>query len=208
MAQAPHCGVNSMVALDRRLDAERRAWLAGATAAAGAGLAATAVPFVASLAPSERARALGAPVEVGLDDLGPGAMKTVEWRGRPVFVLRRSPSMLDQLGAHDGLLADPGSLRSEQPEATRNPVRSLRADVIVLEAVCTHLGCVPTFRPDPGAADIDSDWPGGFFCPCHGSKFDLAGRVFKNVPAPTNLGVPPHEYLSDARLLIGAGAKA
>jgi ubiquinol-cytochrome c reductase iron-sulfur subunit len=197
-----------MVALDHRFDGERRVWLAGATATAGAGLAATAVPFVASLAPSERARALGAPVEVRLDDLGPGAIKTVEWRGRPVFVLRRSPSMLDQLGAHDGLLTDPRSLRSEQPEAARNPDRSLRREIVVLEAVCTHLGCVPAFRPEPGAADIGSDWPGGFFCPCHGSKFDLAGRVFKNVPAPTNLGVPPHQYLSGARLLIGAEDKA
>ena len=195
-----------MVALDHCFDTDRRAWLAGATATAGAGLAATAVPFVASLAPSERARALGAPVEVRLDDLGPGTVKTVEWRGRPVFVLRRSPSMLDQLDQldrHDGLLADPRSLRSEQPEAARNPSRSLRTDIVVLEAVCTHLGCVPTFRPEPRAADIGSDWPGGFFCSCHGSKFDLAGRVFKNVPAPTNLGVPPHEYLSDARLRIG-----
>jgi ubiquinol-cytochrome c reductase iron-sulfur subunit len=192
-----------MVALNHGLDTDRRALLAGATAAAGAGLAATTVSFVASLAPSERARALGAPVEVHLDDLGPGAIKTVEWRGRPVFVLRRSPPMLDQLGQHDELLADPRSRRSEQPDAARNPARSLRTDIVVLEAVCTHLGCVPTFRPEPGAADIGSDWPGGFFCPCHGSRFDLAGRVFKNVPAPTNLGVPPHEYLSDARLRIG-----
>jgi len=197
-----------MVALDHRLDAERRAWLAGATATAGAGLAATAVPFVASLAPSERARALGAPVEVRLNDLGPGAIKTVEWRGRPVFVLRRSLLMLDQLSQHDEQLADPRSLRSEQPGAARNPGRSLRTDIVVLEAVCTHLGCVPTFRPEPGAADIGSDWPGGFFCPCHGSKFDLAGRVFKNVPAPTNLGVPPHDYLSAGGLVIGGGEKA
>ena len=120
-----------MAALDHCLDTDRRAWLAGATATAGAGLAATAVPFVASLAPSERARALGAPVEVRLDDLGPGTIKTVEWRGRPVFVLRRSPSMLDQLDRHDGLLADPRSLRSEQPEAARNPSRSLRTDIVV-----------------------------------------------------------------------------
>lgn len=190
------------------IDAERRTWLAGATATAGAGLAATAVPFVASLAPSERARALGAPVEVRLDDLGPGQIKTVEWRGRPVFVLRRTPPMLDRLGRHDALLADPQSLRSLQPDAARNPARSLEHDIVVLEAVCTHLGCVPTFRPEPGAADIGADWPGGFFCPCHGSRFDLAGRVFKNVPAPTNLGVPPHEYLPAATLLIGAGEKA
>ena len=207
LAQPSRDGL-TMDTLDHRLDADRRAWLAGATAAAGAGLVATAVPFVASLAPSERARALGAPVEVRLEDLGPGAVKTVEWRGRPVFVLRRSPSMLDRLGRHDELLADPRSLRSEQPEAARNLGRSLRTDIVVLEAVCTHLGCVPTFRPEPGAADIGSDWPGGFFCPCHGSKFDLSGRVFKNVPAPTNLGVPPHASLSDAGLLIGAGEKS
>ena len=164
---------------------------------------ASAVPFVASLAPSERARALGAPVEVELQGIQPGEIRTVEWRGKPVFVLRRTPAMLDALARHDDLLADPLSRRSEQPATTRNVVRSMRPELVVLEAVCTHLGCIPSFRPTPGAPDIGASWPGGFYCPCHGSKFDLAGRVFKNVPAPTNLTVPPYQFVSDAKLLIG-----
>lgn len=187
-----------------QLDADRRLWLGAATVAGSAGLVATAVPFVASLAPSERARALGAPVDVDVGGLRPGELRTVEWRGKPVFVLRRTPEMIDALAQHDALLADPQSRRSEQPDAARNGLRSSRRDLVVIEAVCTHLGCVPSFRPTPGSPDIDAQWPGGFFCPCHGSKFDLAGRVFKNVPAPTNLTVPPHRFLSEAVLSIGA----
>jgi ubiquinol-cytochrome c reductase iron-sulfur subunit len=189
-------------------DADRRLWLGAATAAGSAGLVATAVPFVASLAPSEKARALGAPVDVDVGSLRPGELRTVEWRGKPVFVLRRTPEMIDALARHDALLADPQSRRSEQPEAARNALRSSRPDLAVIEAVCTHLGCVPTFRPTPGSPDIGAQWPGGFYCPCHGSKFDLAGRVFKNVPAPTNLSVPPHRFLSEAVLLIGADPSA
>jgi ubiquinol-cytochrome c reductase iron-sulfur subunit len=185
-------------------DSSRRLWLGAATAAGGAGLAATAVPFVASFAPSEKARALGAPVDVDLSGLRPGELRTVEWRGKPVFVLRRTPEMIAALAQHDTLLADPLSRRSEQPEPVRNALRSMRPDLAVIEAVCTHLGCVPSYRPTPGSPDIDAQWPGGFFCPCHGSKFDLAGRVFKNVPAPTNLTVPPHRFLSETALLIGA----
>lgn len=193
----------SVLPADSPDDADRRLWLGAATVAGSAGLVATTVPFVASFAPSEKARALGAPVDVDLGSLRPGELRTVEWRGKPVFVLRRTPEMIDALARHDGLLADPQSRRSEQPEAARNTLRSSRPDLAVIEAVCTHLGCVPTFRPTPGAADIGADWPGGFYCPCHGSKFDLAGRVFKNVPAPTNLTVPPHRFLAEAVLSIG-----
>ena len=189
-------------------DWDRWVWLGAATAAGGAGLVVTAVPFVASLAPSEKARALGAPVDVDLGSLRPGELRTVEWRGKPVFVLRRTPEMIEALAQHDDLLADPPSRRSEQPDAARNALRSSRPDLAVIEAVCTHLGCVPTFRPTPGSPDIGAQWPGGFYCPCHGSKFDLAGRVFKNVPAPTNLTVPPHRFLSETALLIGADPTA
>lgn len=190
------------------IDPDRRLWMTAASAAGGVGLVAGTVPFVASLAPSEKARALGAPVEVELQGMRPGALRTVEWRGKPVFVLRRSQDMLDSLARHDGLLADPRSRRSDQPEYTRNAARSARPEILVLEAVCTHLGCIPTFRPTPGAPDIGASWPGGFYCPCHGSKFDLAGRVFKSMPAPTNLTVPPYRFASDFTLLIGVEPKA
>ena len=186
---------------------DRRLWMTATGAAGAVGLIASAVPFVASLAPSERVRALGAPVEVDLQSIEPGEIRTVEWRGKPVFVLRRTPAMLDALGRYDDLLADPMSHRSIQPSASRNAARSLRIELVVLEAVCTHLGCIPSFRPMPGSPDIGASWPGGFYCPCHGSKFDLAGRVFKNVPAPTNLTVPPYQFASDSTLVIGADAK-
>jgi ubiquinol-cytochrome c reductase iron-sulfur subunit len=199
---------DSVIPADSPDDADRRLWLGAATAAGGAGLVATAVPFVASLAPSEKARALGAPVDVDVGSLRPGELRTVEWRGRPMFVLHRTPEMIDALARHDTLLADPQSRRSLQPEAARNDLRSIRPELAVIEAVCTHLGCVPTFRPTPGSPDIGAQWPGGFYCPCHGSKFDLAGRVFKNVPAPTNLTVPPHRFLSETVLLIGADPAA
>ena len=189
-------------------DADRRLWLGAATAAGGTGLIATAVPFVASFAPSEQARALGAPVDVDVSGLRPGELRTVEWRGKPVFVLSRTPEMIDALARHDGLLADPQSRRSEQPEAAPNALRSIRPGLAVIEAVCTHLGCVPSYRPTPGSPDIGAQWPGGFYCPCHGSKFDLAGRVFKNVPAPTNLTVPPYRFVSETALLIGADPTA
>ena len=190
------------------IDADRRLWLTATSLAGGAGLVATAVPFVASMAPSERARALGAPVEVEVQGLRPGELRTVEWRGQPVFVLRRSTAMLDSLARHDDLLSDPASRRSDQPAYTANAERAIKPEIAVMVAVCTHLGCIPTFRPTPGAADIGASWPGGFYCPCHGSKFDFAGRVFKNVPAPTNLAVPPYHFASDTTLLIGVDAKA
>ena len=185
-------------------DPERRRWIVVASAAGGVGVAATTVPFVASMAPSERARALGGSVEVDIAMAKPGELLGVSWRGKPVWVLHRTPAMLEALGRHDALLADPRSTRREQqPEYARNQWRSSRPEILVLVALCTHLGCVPTFRPELGAADIDALWPGGFYCPCHGSKFDLAGRVFKNVPAPSNLEVPPYRYADASRLLIG-----
>ena len=187
-------------------DPDRRLWIAATSVVGGAGLIASAVPFVASMAPSERARALGAPVEVDLQGLQPGELRTVAWRGKPVFVLRRTPDMLESLARHDNLLADPPSRRSEQPESSRNAVRSVKPEIAVLEGVCTHLGCIPSFRPTPGAPDIGASWPGGFYCPCHASKFDFAGRVFKNMPAPTNLTVPPYRFTSDSTLLIGVDA--
>ena len=171
----------------------------GCVAAAG-----VAVPLVSSLAPSERARALGAGVEVDISDLAPGGVKTVEWRGKPVWIMRRTPEMLAALPQQDAALADPASRKDQQPEYARNPQRSIRPEVFVTVGICTHLGCSPTAVPaGTSNPSVGDQWQGGFFCPCHGSPFDLAGRVFKNKPAPTNLEVPPHRYVSDTRLLIG-----
>ena len=189
-------------------DTSRRRLVITTSVIGGAGLAATAVPFVASFSPSERARAQGAPVEFDVQAIQSDELKTVEWRGQPVFVMRRSPETLNSLALHDDLLADPLSRRSEQPDYAANPVRSPRPEFLVLVGICTHLGCVPSFRPESGALDLGTSWPGGFFCPCHGSKFDFAGRVFKNVPAPTNLTVPPYHFVSQSTLLIGAAPGA
>ena len=189
-------------------DTSRRRLVITTSVIGGAGLAATAVPFVASFSPSERARAQGAPVEFDVQAIQSDELKTVEWRGQPVFVMRRSPETLNSLALHDDLLADPLSRRSEQPDYAANPVRSPRPEFLVLVGICTHLGCVPSFRPESGALDLGTSWPGGFFCPCHGSKFDFAGRVFKNVPAPTNLTVPPFHFVSQSTLLIGAAPGA
>ncbi|MBI1964617.1 MAG: ubiquinol-cytochrome c reductase iron-sulfur subunit [Betaproteobacteria bacterium] len=188
-------------------DADRRKLLAGATGLVGAaGLAAASVPFVASMNPSERARAGGAPVEADFAKLGPGEQMTVEWRGKPVWILRRTGTMLKALENPSlrARLADPDSqVKSQQPDYARNDIRSIKPEYLVLVSICTHLGCVPTFRPDVAPQDLGSDWPGGYYCPCHGSKFDFAGRVYRNVPAPTNLVVPPHKYVSESRVLIG-----
>jgi ubiquinol-cytochrome c reductase iron-sulfur subunit len=184
-------------------DPKRREELVKATAAAGGlGLAAVTYPFLASLAPSARARALGAPVEADFTGLAPGALGTVAWRGKPVWFLRRTPQMLASLEQDETLLLDPNSERaSQQPDYARNRARSIKPEYFVTVALCTHLGCVPTFTPEPGA--VQPDWPGGFYCPCHGSKFDLAGRVFKAVPAPTNLVIPPYKYVGERHILIG-----
>jgi len=175
---------------------------AGGVAAVGAG-----APFVMSLMPSERAKAAGAPVEVDISAIEPGTMKVVEWQGKPVWIVRRTKAMLDLLGKHDDLLSDPGSSVQQQPEYCNNPYRSIKPEVLVVLGVCTHLGCSPTFRPEVAPPDLGDKWPGGWFCPCHGSRFDLAARVYKGVPAPTNLVVPPHKYLSDSQILIGDDSK-
>jgi ubiquinol-cytochrome c reductase iron-sulfur subunit len=183
----------------------RRHFLTVATAAtAGVGAIATAVPFVVSFRPSARAQALGAPVSVDVSKLEPGALLKIEWRGRPIYILHRSPAMLGVLHDDVALLADPASEKSTQPAYAQNEYRSIRPELLVLEGVCTHLGCAPLPRFEVAPADLGADWPGGFYCPCHGSKFDLAGRVFAGVPAPTNLIVPPYRYVNDSTIVIGA----
>ncbi|HTG77615.1 MAG TPA: ubiquinol-cytochrome c reductase iron-sulfur subunit [Steroidobacteraceae bacterium] len=191
--------------MSNQVDTGRRQFLTVATIATGAvGAAFAAVPFLASWKPSARAKALGAPVEVDISKVDPGAMIKVEWRGKAVYIVHRTPQMLTQLEGMAPKLRDPDSKQSEQPDFARNPARALKPEYLVLVGVCTHLGCAPLDRFTPGDVTVSSDWPGGFFCPCHGSKFDLSGRVFKDVPAPTNLSVPPYRFLSDSRLLIGA----
>lgn len=172
-----------------------------AVAAVGAGF--VAVPFVASWAPSERAKTAGAPVEVDISKLDEGRLMTIEWRGKPVWILKRSEKSLADLKTLEGSLRDAASEKDQQPEYATNATRSRKPEILVLVGICTHLGCSPTFRPDLAAADLGADWLGGFFCPCHGSKFDLAGRVYSGVPAPTNLEVPPHYYMSDNVILVG-----
>jgi ubiquinol-cytochrome c reductase iron-sulfur subunit len=191
-------------------DADRRQWLIATGAAGGVAAAATAVPFVSSLAPSERARSMGAAVEVDISDLAPGATRTVEWRGKPVWIVRRTPEMLAALGKEDtGDLVDPDSKRDQQPAYARNGTRSLRPDVFVAIGICTHLGCSPTAVPaGSNNPSLPADWPGGYFCPCHGSKFDAAGRVFRNQPAPTNLEIPPYRFASATSLVIGEDGAA
>jgi len=184
----------------------RRRVLTTVTTGVGlAGAVALVVPLVASMKPSARARAGGAPVEVDITDLAPGQMKVVEWRGKPVWILRRDETMLLELASIMGDLSDPDSaVVEQQPDYARNAHRSIRPDVLVVLGVCTHLGCAPSKNFDKGVeSGLGDDWVGGFFCPCHGSKFDLSGRVYKNVPAPTNLEVPPHTYVSENRIVIG-----
>lgn len=182
---------------------KRRFLIAATTAMGGVATAAVATPFVISMLPSERAKAAGAPVEVDISKLEPGSIVTVEWRGKPVWIINRSQEMLDQLSKIDDKLTDPQLDVPQQPDYAKNPTRSIKPNLMVLVGICTHLGCSPSSKLKAGEEGMGSDWPGGFFCPCHGSKFDLAGRVYKGSPAPTNLEVPPHKYLSDARLLIG-----
>jgi len=186
----------------------RRRFLITATSVAGGiASAAWATPFILSMMPSERAKAAGAPVEVDISKLEPGMLLLVEWRGKVVWILSRTPKMLASLTKLDSKLTDPNSEREQQPEYAQNLTRSIRPEILVTTGVCTHLGCSPVYRKEIAPADLGPDWLGGFFCPCHGSKFDLAGRVYKNVPAPTNLLVPPHIYLSDNVLLIGSESK-
>jgi ubiquinol-cytochrome c reductase iron-sulfur subunit len=193
--------------MTEEVDTGRRHFLTVATIATGAvGAAFVAVPFLASWKPSARAKAMGAPVEVDVSKLEPGAMVKVEWRGKAIFVVNRTPQMLKAIDGVDDKLRDPGSEQSEQPAFAKNPARALKPEYLVLVGVCTHLGCAPLDKFAPGDVTVGADWPGGFFCPCHGSKFDMSGRVFKDVPAPTNLPVPPYSFLSDTRILIGAEA--
>ena len=182
----------------------RRRFLTAATSVVGAvGMGFVLVPFISSMQPSARARAAGAPVRADISKLEPGQMIRVKWRGKPVWLVRRTEKMLEVLPTLDTTLSDPESLESIQPPYAQNEFRSIKPELLVTVGICTHLGCSPTYRPDAGAADLGADWEGGFFCPCHGSKFDLAGRVYKGVPAPTNLVIPPHSYLSETELLIG-----
>jgi len=186
------------------VDLSRRHFLGVATGVTGAvGVAFAAVPFLASWKPSARAKALGAPVEVDISKLEVGAMLKVEWRGKPVYIVHRSQEMVAKLPGMDERLADPGSQASDQPDYAQNETRSIRPEYLVVLGVCTHLGCAPMGRFTSGDAELGADWPGGFYCPCHGSKFDLAGRVFKGVPAPTNLRVPPYRFVRDDLILIG-----
>ena len=188
--------------VDEQVDKNRRRFLTGVTSGVGAaGAVLAAVPFVASMTPSAKARAAGAPVQVDISGLEPGKLLKFEWRGKPVWVVRRTPEMLETLSKVSGELADPNSEEEQQPAYAQNEARSINPEVLVLVGLCTHLGCSPLEKLSPG--EIDSEWEGGFFCPCHGSKFDLAGRVYKGVPAPTNLEVPPHRFLSENLVEVG-----
>ncbi len=190
------------------MDPKRRQLLIATGAIGAAAGAALAIPLLSSLAPSERARAAGAPVEVDISRLLPGQIMTVEWRGKPVWIVHRTPEMLAALKQAEPHLADPESKRPQQPDYASNAYRSIKPEIMVAVGICTHLGCSPSEKFKPGTDQgMAADWPGGFFCPCHGSQFDLAGRVFKNMPAPTNLEIPPHQYLAEARLLIGDDGK-
>ncbi len=197
---------------DTPVDTSKRTWLIASGCVGAVGGAFTAVPFISSFEPSERAKAAGAAVEADVSALKPGEKMTVEWRGKPVWIVRRTPEEIAALPSNDPQLADPKSQRKPDeltPAYARNEGRSIKPELLVVVGICTHLGCSPSDRFQPGPqTSLPDDWKGGFFCPCHGSTFDLAGRVFKNKPAPDNLEVPPHMYLSDSRLLIGEDKKA
>lgn len=189
---------------DNGVNKGRRRFLVAATSVVGAaGAVGVATPFLKSWNPSAKAKAAGAPVKINLSKLEPGQQVVYEWRGKPVFVLRRTKDMLNELPSQDGRLRDPESENSDQPEYATNPYRSRTEDVLVLVGLCTHLGCSPKYLPEVKPMEFDANWKGGYFCPCHGSRFDLAGRVYKGVPAPTNLVVPPYSFEGDDILIIG-----
>jgi ubiquinol-cytochrome c reductase iron-sulfur subunit len=195
--------------LDTAVDIKKRRFLVGATSVVGGiGAVVASVPFIVSMWPSERAKAAGAPVEVDISKVEPGQKINVEWRGKVCWIINRTPEMLATLPKLNPRLVDPNSEVPQQPPYCKNETRSIKPAMWVAVGICTHLGCSPTFRPEVAPADLGADWLGGFFCPCHQSKFDLAGRVFKGVPAPTNLVVPPYRYLSDAKIVIGEDQKA
>lgn len=190
------------------VDQKRRRVLVAATSAVGAvGVGFIAVPFISSMNPSAKARAAGAPVQADVSKLEPGALLRVKYRGQPIWVVRRTEKMLQALPTLDSKLVDPSSeLATQQPIYCANPTRSIKPDYFVAIGICTHLGCSPTYRPEFGPDDLGADWKGGWFCPCHGSKFDLAGRVYKGVPAPTNLVIPKHQYVNENTILVGEDA--
>jgi ubiquinol-cytochrome c reductase iron-sulfur subunit len=196
----------------KKIDASKRTWLIASGCAGAVGGVATAIPFVSTFQPSERAKAAGAAVEVDIGGLQPGEKITVEWRGKPVWIVRRTPEQVASLAGKDAELADPKSQRNPSeltPEYARNEARSIKPEYFVAVGICSHLGCSPSDKFQTGAQpSLPDNWAGGFLCPCHGSTFDMAGRVFKNKPAPDNLEIPPHMYLSDSKLLIGEDKKA
>ena len=191
---------------DDKADCGRRRLIVATAAVGGAAGVVAVVPFVASMLPSERAKAAGAPVEVDISKLSPGQMMVVEWRGKPVWVINRTKEMIDSLQKTDNKVSDPKSDKPMQPGYCKNETRSIKPEIMVVVGICTHLGCSPTEKFKTGAeSGVDADWPGGFLCPCHGSTFDLAGRVYKNKPAPDNLEVPAYKYLSDTMIVVGIG---
>jgi ubiquinol-cytochrome c reductase iron-sulfur subunit len=198
----------NVVVADEGVDLSRRKFLTNATIATGVvGAVFVAVPFVESWSPSERARALGAPTELDVTKIDPGQMTIVTWRRQPIYVVRRTPEMVQHLEGHDGDLKDPHSESSKQPDYAKNDMRSRKAEYLVLIGTCTHLGCLPKQRFEAASPEMGPSWPGGFFCPCHGSRFDLAGRVFNGSPASVNLVVPPYEYPNEKTLRVGADEK-
>jgi len=191
---------------DDTIDCGRRRLIVATAAAGGVAGAVTVVPFVASMLPSERAKAAGAPVEVDISKLAPGQMMIAEWRGKPVWIIHRTKEMIDSLKITEKNVSDPKSDKPMQPEYCKNETRSIKPEIMVAVGICTHLGCSPTDKFQTGAeSGVEADWPGGFLCPCHGSTFDLAGRVYKSKPAPDNLEVPAHKFLSDTTIVIGLG---
>ena len=198
-----------MTAIVPDVDEKKRRLLIVATGAAGAAAGAgVAAPFLMSWFPSAKALAAGAPVEFDISKMEAGQQVTIEWRGKPVWILKRTPEMMKNLQGHDPILVDPESKSAQQPPYVKGPGRSIKPEVFVVEGVCTHLGCSPTLKKEIGAAsDMGADWPGGYYCPCHNSRFDLAARVYKGSPAPTNLPVPPHRYASETLLVIGEDTK-
>jgi len=181
----------------------RRFLTTTATVVGGVGAIATTWPFISTMTPSAKAKAIGAPIEVDIGDMKPGELRIEKWQGKPVWILRRNQQTLEDLVILDDAVRDPDSLENQQPDYAKNEYRSRKAEYLVVVGICTHLGCSPTYTPADEQHNLGSEWKGGFFCPCHGSRFDLAGRVFKGVPAPANLIVPPYQFLSDTRILIG-----
>lgn len=193
---------------DQEVDKGKRCFLATATSVVGGvAAAAAAVPFAGSMFPSERAKAAGAPVEADISKLAPGEMQVVEWRGKPVWIVNRTKEMLESIKKSDATVSDPKSAVPLQPEYAKNEYRSIKPEIVVLEGVCSHLGCSPQFKSADAKGDMGMDWNGGFYCPCHGSKFDFAGRVFAGSPAPVNLKVPPYKFVGDGKIIIGDDSK-